>query len=323
MDRIQHSSATPDHQFTEGDPGNGVPATTVTAAHMNGVQNELVHIIEQAGLTPDEANHTQVLQALGELFPAKAAEAALVASLAAEVARAEAAESSEAAARSSADTALVASLDSEVTRAKSAESSEATARSSADSALSSLITHEATLRQDAFASLQTNLNAINENLSSIVTAHANEIESVNTRVAALESMNSAFVAINISESSGVGSSGALVGQFTVPAGQQWALSASVRVEASPTDSDSVVKVRSIYINVNAAGTGTIGIGTIPDLYAPAETGGADTVHGGGSITALIPSASTPRAVAVYVVPTTSNGAAFSIKGGRIIAWRLD
>lgn len=74
MDRIQHSSATSTHQFTEGDPGNGVPATTVTAIHMNGVQNELVHIIEQAGLTPDEANHTQVLQALGELFLAKDAE---------------------------------------------------------------------------------------------------------------------------------------------------------------------------------------------------------------------------------------------------------
>lgn len=74
MDRIQHSSATSTHQFTEGDPGNGVPATTVTAIHMNGVQNELVHIIEQAGLTPDESNHTQVLQALGELFLAKDAE---------------------------------------------------------------------------------------------------------------------------------------------------------------------------------------------------------------------------------------------------------
>lgn len=71
MDRIQHSSATSTHQFTEGDPGNGIPATTVTAIHMNGVQNELVHIIEQAGLTPNEANHTQVLQALAELFLAK------------------------------------------------------------------------------------------------------------------------------------------------------------------------------------------------------------------------------------------------------------
>ena len=75
MDRIQHSSATSTHQFTEGDPGNGIPATTVTAIHMNGVQNELVHIIEEAGITPDEAVHTQVLQALGELFMAKGTEA--------------------------------------------------------------------------------------------------------------------------------------------------------------------------------------------------------------------------------------------------------
>lgn len=77
MDRIQHSSATSTHQFTEGDPGNGVPATTVTALHMNGVQNELVHIIEEAGLTPDESNHTQVLQALGEIFLAKGEEASV------------------------------------------------------------------------------------------------------------------------------------------------------------------------------------------------------------------------------------------------------
>lgn len=71
MNLIQHSSATADHQFTEGDPGTGVPATTVTAIHLNGVQNELVHIITEAGLTPDEGNFTQVLDALSQLFVGK------------------------------------------------------------------------------------------------------------------------------------------------------------------------------------------------------------------------------------------------------------
>ena len=71
MERINHPSATPDHKFTEGDPALGIPATTVTANHMNGVQEELIHILEEAGITPDGANLTQVLEALRALFARK------------------------------------------------------------------------------------------------------------------------------------------------------------------------------------------------------------------------------------------------------------
>ena len=71
MERINHPSATPDHKFTEGDPALGIPATTVTANHMNGVQEELIHILEEAGITPDGANLTQVLEALRALFAPK------------------------------------------------------------------------------------------------------------------------------------------------------------------------------------------------------------------------------------------------------------
>lgn len=68
MDRIQHPSATPGHLFTEGDPALGIPATTVTATVLNGWQEELIHLIEEAGITPSAADNTQVLAALSELF---------------------------------------------------------------------------------------------------------------------------------------------------------------------------------------------------------------------------------------------------------------
>lgn len=71
MERINHPSATPDRKFTEGDPALGIPATTVTANHMNGIQEELIHILEEAEITPDGANFTQVLEALRVLFVRK------------------------------------------------------------------------------------------------------------------------------------------------------------------------------------------------------------------------------------------------------------
>jgi len=68
MDRIQHPSATSDHLFTEGNPSLGIPATTVTATVLNGWQEELMHLIETAGLDPSVADTTQVLQALSLIF---------------------------------------------------------------------------------------------------------------------------------------------------------------------------------------------------------------------------------------------------------------
>lgn len=71
MDRISGPGATPDNLFTEGDPSLGVDATTVTANWLNGVQEELIHILEEGGVTPDGATLTQVLEALQALFVRK------------------------------------------------------------------------------------------------------------------------------------------------------------------------------------------------------------------------------------------------------------
>lgn len=71
MERINGAGATTDNLFTEGDPSQGIDATTVTANWLNGVQEELIHILEEAGITPDGATLTQVLGALRTLFVRK------------------------------------------------------------------------------------------------------------------------------------------------------------------------------------------------------------------------------------------------------------
>lgn len=71
MERIAGPGATTDNLFTEGDPSLGIDATTVTANWLNGVQEELIHILEEAGITPDGATLTQVLEALRTLFVRK------------------------------------------------------------------------------------------------------------------------------------------------------------------------------------------------------------------------------------------------------------
>lgn len=71
MKRIAGPGATPDNLFTEGDPSLGIDATTVTANWLNGVQEELIHILEEAGINPDGATLTQVLGALRTLFVRK------------------------------------------------------------------------------------------------------------------------------------------------------------------------------------------------------------------------------------------------------------
>ncbi|MFC4168456.1 glycine-rich domain-containing protein [Teichococcus aestuarii] len=57
--------------FTEGDPAGGIPATNVPAWWMNGVQDELVGLIEAAGLFPLASNTAQVLAALRLMFGAR------------------------------------------------------------------------------------------------------------------------------------------------------------------------------------------------------------------------------------------------------------
>ena len=68
MHRIDSSTATPDSRFTEGDPTIPVPATTVTAAWLNAMQEELVAILAAAGIAPNKASNVQVLSAIIDLI---------------------------------------------------------------------------------------------------------------------------------------------------------------------------------------------------------------------------------------------------------------
>lgn len=54
--------------FTNGDPGGGIPATTVQAEWLNRVQEELVGVIEGAGDTLDGADNGQLLAAIQALI---------------------------------------------------------------------------------------------------------------------------------------------------------------------------------------------------------------------------------------------------------------
>ena len=51
-------------EFTEGNPGAGIPATLLKAAWLNAVQRELAHIVEGVGLTLDAADDSQVFKAI-------------------------------------------------------------------------------------------------------------------------------------------------------------------------------------------------------------------------------------------------------------------
>ena len=68
MHRIDTSTATPDNKFTEGDPAIPVAATTVSAAWLNAVQEELVAVITGAGLELKKSDNGQLWQAIGQLI---------------------------------------------------------------------------------------------------------------------------------------------------------------------------------------------------------------------------------------------------------------
>lgn len=68
MHRIDSSTATPDNRFTEGDPTIPIPATTVRAAWLNSVQEELIAILAAAGISPDKSNNAQVVDAINALI---------------------------------------------------------------------------------------------------------------------------------------------------------------------------------------------------------------------------------------------------------------
>lgn len=50
--------------WTSGDPATETPATIADEDWFNAVQEELIYLIQQAGLAPDKTNHTQVYQAI-------------------------------------------------------------------------------------------------------------------------------------------------------------------------------------------------------------------------------------------------------------------
>ena len=68
MDRIQSANAQ-NGQFVDPDPGQGQRGTIADAAFFNGVQEELVGLIEAAGVAPDAGANDQVKKAIFSLIP--------------------------------------------------------------------------------------------------------------------------------------------------------------------------------------------------------------------------------------------------------------
>ena len=68
MFKIDSPGATVLNEFTEGNPGLGVPATEVSDEWLNAVQAELVEVVEFAGITLDKLDSTQVREAIQVLI---------------------------------------------------------------------------------------------------------------------------------------------------------------------------------------------------------------------------------------------------------------
>jgi hypothetical protein len=74
MDRISTATKAPDlygagkHGFRDGDLGAGIPPTDLNAAWFNGAQEELVGVIEAAGVVPAAGDLTQVRKAIETLI---------------------------------------------------------------------------------------------------------------------------------------------------------------------------------------------------------------------------------------------------------------
>ncbi|MDH1088851.1 hypothetical protein N5C79_20320 [Pantoea brenneri] len=66
------ATATKDGLFTNGSVASGVSPTILDAAWFNTIQNELVAIVQEGGLTLDPANDAQVLQAINVLLASRA-----------------------------------------------------------------------------------------------------------------------------------------------------------------------------------------------------------------------------------------------------------
>lgn len=71
MNRNDHPTMDGD-LYVDADPGGGIPGTVLTASGMNPVQEELVNVVEAAGLVLDENDYTQVLTAVETLIGRRA-----------------------------------------------------------------------------------------------------------------------------------------------------------------------------------------------------------------------------------------------------------
>lgn len=64
MYRIDAPGATEDNRFTDGNPATGTPATVVEAAWLNAVQEEIIAVLVEAGITPSKLSTTQLRDAI-------------------------------------------------------------------------------------------------------------------------------------------------------------------------------------------------------------------------------------------------------------------
>lgn len=62
--------------YRNGNPGLGVAASIVDADHLNAIQNELLNVLTEAGVTPDKDDDTQLYEALVAIATAVAGGAA-------------------------------------------------------------------------------------------------------------------------------------------------------------------------------------------------------------------------------------------------------
>lgn len=64
MDRISAANTAPGNLFRDGNPGTGQQATSFNAVWANGVQEEMMTIIEAAGLVPDAGVFNQLFKGI-------------------------------------------------------------------------------------------------------------------------------------------------------------------------------------------------------------------------------------------------------------------
>ncbi len=68
MHRIDTAGATNDNKFTEGNPTTGVPATVVSADWLTAVQEEILAVLDEAGIEPSKVNNSQLKAAILSLI---------------------------------------------------------------------------------------------------------------------------------------------------------------------------------------------------------------------------------------------------------------